>query len=225
MNRSILVHGDQEFFCHLLGTFLRENGFSVVKESIDIWTTVDIIRKNPPDAVFIDARRSKGNGIEDAMILKGEFSNQKVVLLSASSEPNDVLTALDKGIDGYFLKSSISQEIIEDLEAVISKGEVRVSRELIGIIVQNMRLHKKEDCCVDQEGNPVDLTPRECEILVLLSVGKTNKEIAEKLLISKNTVKNHIVSILNKLNVHTRSSAVYRWKNLKHIDKEINLKN
>lgn len=212
MEKSILVHGDQEFFCQLLGSFFRENGFLVMKESADIWRTIELIRRDPPCVVLIDARRSKTNGIDDALVIKGEFPDQKVVLLSASSETKDVLLALNQGIDGYLLKSAIPKDIVEDLDSVC-KGELRVSRSLVGIVVKNLRIRKGDKC--ETEGNStVKLTSRESEILVLISNGHTNKEIAEKLLVSLNTVKNHIISIMKKFNVHTRSGAVSKWKSL-----------
>jgi len=208
--RKILVYGDQEFFCHLLGLFLREQGYEVTCELTNIWNTIEVIRKNPPDVVFIDARRSKSNGVEDAAIIKGEFSEQKVIILSASSEVKDVIMALNLGIDGYLLKSSLSKEIILDLEAVCM-GEFRVSHELIGIIIKAWR---NKNQIPNLSEKPVELTPRESEIMVLISYGKTNKEISEYLLLSTNTIKNHVISIFNKLDVHTRAGAVSKWKNI-----------
>jgi DNA-binding NarL/FixJ family response regulator len=213
VKKTVLVHGDQNLFCNLLGSFLAKNDYIVIKESTDIWETIEEIRRNPPSVILIDARRSKANGLEDAAIIKGEFPRQKVVILSASSDPEDVVLALDLGIEGYFLKSTVSQELLEDLDAVC-KGELRVSHELVGTVVRNMRNRYRGKTDLEEPENFTKLTPRENEIMVLIAHGKTNKEIASLLLLSPNTVKNHVISILDKLNVHTRTGAVSKWKNM-----------
>lgn len=212
MKRIILVYGDQELFCHLLGSFLHENGFSISKQSTDIWETIEEIRRNPPHVILIDARRSKSNGLDDATLIKGEFPLQKIVLLSASSEAKDVMAALNLGIDGYLLKSVSPGELLQDLAAVCT-GELRVSRELVGLLVRDWRKRKRTGGELEEQ-NSARLTLRENQIMVLMAQGNTNKEIAEKLELSPNTVKNHVISILGKFNVHTRTGAVSKWKNL-----------
>jgi two-component system nitrate/nitrite response regulator NarL len=210
MKYGVLVYGDQEFFCTLLGSFLREHGFNVVKELVNIWEVIAEIPKSKPDIVLLDARRSRSNGIEDTSIIKGEFPEQKIAILSASKEIVDIIAAIDAGVVGYILKSSLSNEVLSDLYA-ICRGEVRISHELAGEVIKTWYSQRSRELLKEYS---TPLTHREKEILVLLSQGKSNKEIAAQLLLSPNTIKNHILSIFNKLDVHSRAGAVSKWKTL-----------
>lgn len=204
----VLVLSDQSLFCVLLGQFLREHDFIIEGEYTDTWKAVEYIRKSSPDIVLIDARRAKANGLEDASILKGEFPAQKVVILSASDEMEDITSALLLKIDGYLLKNSSVEQIVQDLKDICN-NELRISPKLVGVVLKAWhQIQVKEP---KKETNTSPLSPRENEILSLIAKGKTNKEIGQQLLISPNTVKNHVDSILTKLNVHSRSEAVYTW--------------
>jgi len=187
---------------------LGEHGFIVTGEYTMVKNVLEHIRRDPPDAVIVDGRRSQQNGVEEILAVKTEFPCQKLILLTTSQESKDILVMLKCKINGYLLKSSSPLQLVQDIKAVC-QGETRISPELVGTIVNFVRNNDNFN-----KHSFDALTMREKEILNTIAKGKTNKEIAFELSISPNTVKNHVKSILSKLSIHSRSQAVSYWSGL-----------
>jgi two-component system NarL family response regulator len=208
MKEQIVVTGDQLLICALLGNFLSQHDFVVAGSYIKIQETLAHISRDPPDAVIVDARRSTQNGAEQVLMIKNEFPDQKIIILASSQEAKDLIFMLKNKINGYLLKSTPPNQLVQDVIAVC-KGETRIAPELMGIVVDFVR----NDNDMDRVSEGA-LTMREKEIMHLIAQGNTNKEIAEQLFISPNTVKNHVKSILSKLSLHSRTQAVSYWSGL-----------
>lgn len=170
----------------------------------------DCIKKIPefnPDVLLLDINMPNMNGIEVLQELRERRSKVKVIMLTIHNEGEYILKAVDIGCLGYVLKDSDSNMLKKAIYTVYS-GESFIQPDLIPVL--NARLIKKE-----QEDEQLEkLTKREIEVLVLLSEGLFNKEIAYKLDISERTVKNHISNIFKKINVSDRTqAAVFAIKN------------
>jgi len=170
----------------------------------------DCIKKIPefnPDVLLLDINMPNMNGIEVLQELRERRSKVKVIMLTIHNEGEYILKAVDIGCSGYVLKDSDSNMLKKAIYTVYS-GESFIQPDLIPVL--NARLIKKE-----QEDEQLEkLTKREIEVLVLLSEGLFNKEIAYKLDISERTVKNHISNIFKKINVSDRTqAAVFAIKN------------
>ena len=171
---------------------------------------IDCIKKIPelnPDVLLLDINMPNMNGIEVLQELHERRSKVKVIMLTIHNEGEYILKAVDIGCAGYVLKDSDSNMLKKAIYTVYS-GESFIQPDLIPVL--NARLIKKE-----QEDEQLEkLTKREIEVLILLSEGLFNKEIAYKLDISERTVKNHISNIFKKINVSDRTqAAVFAIKN------------
>lgn len=160
-----------------------------------------------PDVLLLDINMPNMNGIEVLQELKVRKSKVKVIMLTIHNEGEYILKAVDIGCAGYVLKDSDSNMLKKAINTVYF-GESFIQPDLIPVL--NARLIKKE-----QEDEQLEkLTKREIEVLILLSEGLFNKEIAYKLDISERTVKNHISNIFKKINVSDRTqAAVFAIKN------------
>lgn len=208
MNYSIIIVGEHRLWTSLMGNFLAQHGFCIAGIYTSTSETLIQIRKAPPDVVVIDNRRSTHRGARQILSIKNEFPRQKVILLSASQEPRDLVYVLKCNANGYLLKDTTSEQVLEDIVAVC-RGETRVSPDLMNVLLEYAKneevIHKRD---IDS------LTMREREVMELVARGMTNKEIANFLSISLNTVKNHVKSILSKLSLHSRSQAIARWNHI-----------
>lgn len=200
---KILILGKQSLMNNLLSRFLKEHGFEVVGIVYDCFQALECVRLAKPDMVLINTQT-----LDDAaplLFVKYDFPLPKIVILSDLEEKEEVLPILRLGVDGYISKSAPPAEVIEDLKAIY-RGETRVSRKLLSTVLKAWQEEQKKK---SREAAP-GLTKRQLEVLKLVAEGKSNKEISQQLLISPNTVKYHISSIMAKLGAHSRTHAVFK---------------
>lgn len=171
---------------------------------------IDCLKKLPelkPDVLLLDINMPNMNGIEVLKELKAKNNKVKVIILTIHNEGEYILKAVEIGCAGYVLKDSDSNTLKKAVYTVYI-GETFIQPDLIPIL--NKRLMSKET----EDEQLEKLTKREIEVLILLSEGLFNKEIAYKLNISERTVKNHISNIFKKINVSDRTqAAVFAIKN------------
>lgn len=152
-----------------------------------------------PDIVLLDLNMKGLTGIETLSALKRANVRSKVIIFSVSDSETDVLQALKFNADGYLLKDSEPEELIEKINHAI-KGEFVISEPLTQILAKSLRPR-------GQENTIQTLTPRELENLKLIASGKSNKEIARKLGIAEATVKVHNKNLFKKLGLKSRVEA------------------
>ena len=149
-----------------------------------------------PDLIILDLNMKGISGLDTLRSLRAHDVDARVVVLTVSDEQSDILALMDAGVDGYLLKDTEPDVLLEQIKR-IAQGEVILSDS-----IKNLLLERKHTV------DPMDsLTDREMDVLRLIATGLSNKQIAGQLFISEETVKVHIRNLLRKLNVHSRVAA------------------
>jgi two-component system, NarL family, nitrate/nitrite response regulator NarL len=182
------------------------HGIEVVGEGATAGDAVKLAQDLAPDMMLLDVVLP-GGGVEAAADIARHCPRVRVIMLTASEDEQHVASALRAGARGYILKGSSGPEIVETLWAVF-RGESYVAPSLGARLLMQTRKHV-EVAGSDDMG---DLTSREEEILLLVSRGKTNKEIANGLNCTERTVKHHMTNIMRKSNVRNRVEAVLKYR-------------
>jgi DNA-binding NarL/FixJ family response regulator len=198
----VVVADDHSLFRDGITSLLEAAGYQVVDQVGDGDLAIEAVRNLRPDLVLLDITMPNKNGVETLEVLKSEFPTLKVVMLTVSDEDQDLLAAIQAGADGYLLKDLNSEEFLSMLEG-LEKGEAALNRKMVTRVMNGYQKLATQSA-ESNEG----LTGREIELLHLMVDGLSNKQIAEKLFISENTVKYHIRNILQKLDVQNRTEAV-----------------
>jgi DNA-binding NarL/FixJ family response regulator len=157
------------------------------------------------DVVLMDIQLPRMSGIACTARLKPLMPNTQILILTVSADSDTIFRALEAGADGYLLKRS-SPEQLQAAVLDVLKGGVPMTAEIARRVIGSFRRQPAK------RSELTSLTPREEEILTLLSKGFASKEIAEKLAVSYETVRDHLKRIYNKLHVHSRLEAVARFK-------------
>jgi two-component system nitrate/nitrite response regulator NarL len=158
-----------------------------------------------PDVVLLDLRMPEIGGLEVLRRLREANPGIPVVMLTTSSDEQDLVESLRLGARGYLLKDMEPDDLVSTLRDIV-EGKTIVTPELTGILAKVVQ--QGEPAAGEERTKPFDeLTPREREILCHVSEGQSNKVIARKLGISDGTVKLHVKAILRKLGVHSRVEA------------------
>jgi two-component system NarL family response regulator len=153
---------------------------------------LEMVKRDSPHILLLDLRMHTMGGIETMLELKKSGSQARVIILTSFETDEDVYRAIQAGAQGYLLKDTTFREMLEAIQQVHA-GKRYIPREIAERLAERMMRSS--------------LTARELEILTLMSKGPTNKQIANALGISDNTVRNHVNSILEKLEVSDRTEA------------------
>ena len=157
-----------------------------------------------PDVILMDLVMEVMDGIESTKKILGEWPAAKILIVTSFIDDEKVYPAIQVGASGYLLKTSTAREIADAIRAT-QRGERVLEPEVTTKIVQQATKPRKE--------LHEDLTKREQEVLLLISEGKSNQEIADQLFITLKTVKTHVSNILAKLEVEDRTqAAIYAFK-------------
>jgi two-component system, NarL family, response regulator LiaR len=178
-------------------------GIEVVGEASDGADAVATVESTEPDVVLIDVIMPKMDGIEATRAIKDAFPNVGVVVLSGHDEQQFVFDALKAGASGYLLKTAELDEVVTTVLGV-ARGEAKLDASLASQVLSEFQAYQSEE--LSDVYQP--LTPREREILGLMSEGLPNKTIASRLSISERTVTTHVANIYSKLHVNNRVSAI-----------------
>jgi len=176
-------------------------GFECIHVYEDAESALEDLPSKEMHVVLMDINLPGMNGIECMRLLKGKMSGTQFMMCTVYDDDDDIFSALESGATGYLLKRTAPAQILEAIRD-LHQGGSPMSSEIARRVVQSV--HKRRS----QHGPVEVLTDRENEILELLAKGYLYKEIAEKLFISKETVKTHIHNIYDKLQVQTRTEAL-----------------
>jgi two-component system NarL family response regulator len=166
-----------------------------------------IVQEQQVDVALVSVGLPAQGALEFTHRIMDRMSTIKVLVLGLSEEKNDVLRYIEAGAAGYILKDSSLNELIE-IVRLANRGEAYVSTRMAGVMMERLsnlaRMFSAVENKIDAD---VRLTSRELEVLQFIGEGFTNQEIAARLFVEVGTVKNHVHSILEKLNVSNREEA------------------
>lgn len=209
---KIVLVDDQTLFVESLKTVLetRTDDLQVVGVANDGKRAVEVVAETSPDIVLMDVRMPLMNGVESTKLIKERFPDMRVLMLTTFDDDQYVVEALRLGAVGYLLKNMPPAELISAIRAVYEGGVLispQVANKLVGLITnpQSKAEELHENDTVRSLVN--QLSSREKEILQLMAEGLDNKEIAGKLFIAEQTVKNYVSVIYSKLEVRDRVQA------------------
>ena len=179
----------------------------VVGEASDGLEAAARARETVPDAILMDIRMPRCNGLEAVRLIKKEMPHVRIIMLTVSADDRDLFAAIKSGAEGYLLKDMEPQQLYDKLEGM-RRGEAPISGALAARILTEFR--SPEKAVAPEEVTREGLTQREGEVLELVVTGLNNGEIAGRLGITENTVKIHLRNILEKLHLQNRiQAAVY----------------
>jgi DNA-binding NarL/FixJ family response regulator len=201
----VLVVDDQELFRRGLIMLLGGDiDIEVVGEAADGITATELAITTAPDVILLDVRMPRRTGVEACRAIKEAVPATKIIMLTVSDEEADLYESVKNGAAGYLLKDSSIEEVAQAVR-VVADGQSLISPSMaIKLIDEFKQMSKPEKA----SGPGLRLTERELDVLRLVAQGHSNKEIAARLYISENTVKNHVRNMLEKLQLHSRMEAV-----------------
>jgi len=190
-----------------------EPGLEVVGEASTGLEAIELCRSLAPDLILMDVRMPEMDGITATRRIKDEQPGVSVLIVTMHENPDYLLEALDAGAAGYVLKDAPAERLINAVHRTLD-GESPLNQELATRLLRQLAEEKlgTPSHTPPKHHEPLEdaLTPRETEVLGLLTTGQTNQQIAQTLTISKGTAKVHVERIIRKLGVSDRTQAAVR---------------
>ena len=201
---KLIIVDDHVLFREGLAAIVRsEPDIEVIGQAGTVQEAIEVVLELKPDMVLMDFGLPDGNGADASRAILKEYPACKIIFLTMSEEDENLFAAIRSGAKGYLLKNMHPAKLVSTLRSV-QKGESALSRSMTLRLMEELARTKEPQR--SGEGDPT-LTRRELEVLRELAAGLSNQEIAERLFISENTVKYHVHSILEKLNLSDRRDA------------------
>lgn len=194
----------------LAGIISAQPDMQVVGEASDGLEAFVKAQELKPDLILMDVQMPGMDGLEATRHIKQALPETNIVMLTVRDDDEKLFEALKNGAQGYLLKEIRSQEMLAMLRGAM-QGEAALSPSLAGRVLTEFRRLSRHGVLTSEDGS--SLTEREQQVLLQIAKGATDKEIAEELMISLNTVKTHVRNILSKLQVSTRRQAAKVAKN------------
>ncbi len=213
MTKIILVEDHELTRKGIIYALKPYSDIKVAGEFEDGKEAVDFIKSSPendiPDVILMDIAMPVLNGIDAAKRIKNLYPDIKIIMLTSIDEKESVLNAFSAGANAYVMKNITIDKLVSIINMVLN-GEIWIAPNIADYILDVLsKLHagSTEEDFNQKTGEEFNLTNREKEILALIAKGMSNKDIANKLIISLYTVKNHVKSIIQKLAVEDRTQA------------------
>ena len=200
--RIILVDDHEVVRLGLKSLLERHPQFEVVGEASSAREALEQVAALEPDVVVMDIRLPGTSGIEACEQIVDQYPKIKVIMLTSYAEDEMLFSAIRAGASGYVLKQIASEELVKAIEAV-GRGEALLDPAVTQRVFQEVRRAVKEE----EASGFQHLSQQEKHVLLLVSEGKTNREIAKNLFLGEGTVRNYVSSILSKLGVNNRAEA------------------
>jgi two-component system response regulator DegU len=216
---SIVLVDDHQLFREGVKRILEmEDDFKVVGEGSDGDEASRLAEVHKPDVVLMDINMPNVNGVSAAEHVISVSPKTRVIILSIHDDEGYVYRTLRSGASGYLLKEMGTNDLVEAVR-VVASGGAYIHPKVTGKLIEEFRRLSEQEGVAERtisgdDSQAIDprliesLTRREREVLQLMAEGKSNRAIGEFLFISEKTVKNHVSSILQKLNVQDRTQAV-----------------
>jgi DNA-binding NarL/FixJ family response regulator len=202
MQRILLVDDHEIVRLGLKSLLDRHTKFQVVAEASTGDEALKKVEQYKPDIVVMDIRLPGGSGIKACAEITDKYPETKVIMLTSYAEDEMLFSSIRAGASGYMLKQVGNDELIKAIEA-IGRGEALLDPAVTQRVFQEVRKAAREEEALAFS----DLTDQEKQVLIHVSEGKTNREIAKALYLGEGTVRNYVSSILSKLDVSNRAEA------------------
>lgn len=207
----VLLVDDHALFLEGLQNLLTAHGIQVAGTARDGFEALEKTRLLTPDLILMDVRMPRCNGLAATRLIKAEYPDCKILILTTSSEEEDLFEAIKSGACGYLLKSLEAEPFVAYLVAA-SHGEVVIAPEMAGAL---LREFTRQAAFIDEMSSDpgcgqgrTTLTTRQHQILELVAQGLSYKEVANTLHLSEHTVKYHMGEILHCLHLKNREQVV-----------------
>jgi len=203
----VLIVDDHSLFRRGIASVLsNEKSLKVVGEAVDGLEAIEKTKQIAPDVILMDLSMPRCSGLEAIQAIQTEMPQINILVLTVSEMEADLLAAVKYGARGYLLKKAEPEELIHAITH-IAQGGVIISPLMAAKLLTEFKELSAGVKKKPSEKAEADLSPREDEVLRLVAQGATNREIADSLFISENTVKTHLKNIMEKLHLANRSQA------------------
>lgn len=205
---NAIVVDDHPLFRRGVVELLNESDrFDVMQSYGSALDLIEDMPEIPPDLLLLDLQMPDMSGIEALKALRPQLTDTKIVMLTVSMDSQSLMEAISIGADGYLLKDTDSEQILDHLSAVLA-GKIAIDESAVTLLAQGIRTQSQPMTNQREPENHEDilneLTERERQTLELISKGLSNKLIARELGISDGTVKVYVKNLLRKLDLHSR---------------------
>ena len=206
-NLRVVIVDDHPVYRQGLAKLLVECGIDVVAQAGNGEDATRVVEEFAPDVVVMDLNMPGLSGVEVTRRLTARNPATRVLIVSVSAQEDDVTEAILAGASGYVLKDGPVEEVVAGIQAAAA-GESLISPRIASMLLRRIRTDEPTE--PDIVPQHTKLSERELQVLQLVAEGKGNHEIGEALFIGQSTVRNHISSILMKLQVDNRVQAAVR---------------
>ena len=197
---TVLVADDHEVIRRGVEVLLESSHFRVVASAATVAQLVRLARKHQPDVVLLDVRLGDGDGLDAIRRVRSAAPKTRSIVFSAFDNPTYIARAVAAGASDYLLKTADRDTLLAALDNAVADGPPT----RIGMLRSVAASMTKRDAPGDAN---VPLTPRELQTLRLIAMGLSNREIADTMGISVETVKEHVQNMLRKTSLHDRTQA------------------
>lgn len=201
--RVLLVEDHQLLGDALSALLRREPDMEIVGVAGTV-ADARVMSRERLDVVLMDYRLPDGTGAEATRAVKARWPGARVVMVTAITDDETVLEAIQAGADGYVTKDRAAEDVVKAVRAAHA-GETLLPRSVIVEIARRVATARERG---DERAPVESLTPRELEVLRALTAGRSTPEICEQLFIAPNTLRTHVQNIMSKLHVHSKLEAV-----------------
>jgi DNA-binding NarL/FixJ family response regulator len=214
---KVLVVDDQQLMRDGISSLLSiQAGIEVIGTAANGQEAIEQALALSPDVILMDVRMPVMNGITATEQIRRQLPTCQVLMLTTFDDEKDIIKALTAGASGYLLKDIPAQDLAQAIHLAhrgIYQLEPSIAGKLVGVLNKQVGSTPLAPSPVSNEvpaqaiAAQFDLTEREVEVLQLIATGATNREIAEQLVVSEGTVKNHVSNILSRLGLRDRTQA------------------
>ena len=203
----VMLVDRQHLFRTSLCKVLNREGLNVVADVATAGEALDVLEREHVDVVLLDLNTPDMAGPAATGRIAAAAPDVTLLVLTASTQNEDVLGALVAGASGYLLKDEAVEDIVTGVVRAAVAGETLISPRIAAMVVGRLRELTPETAEPKLAPGDSPLSPREVEVLRLIAAGRDNPDIARELFISQSTVKRHVEAILGKLGVENRVQA------------------
>lgn len=215
---KVLVVDDQQLMRDGISSLLSiQDGIEVIGTATNGQEAIEQALALTPDVILMDVRMPVMNGITATEQIRRQLPTCQVLMLTTFDDEEDIVKALIAGANGYLLKDIPAQDLAQAVHLAhrgIYQIEPSIASKLVGLLTKQAGSGPAAPAAPAKKENSAqvvaaqfDLTEREMEVLQLIATGATNREIAEELVVSEGTVKNHVSNILSRLGLRDRTQA------------------